>query len=82
MKLILLRHGESKWNLENKFTGWTDVGLTTKGEQEAKDSGLLLLKENIKIDMIYTSVLKRAIHTMNICTVSYTHLTLPTICSV
>jgi len=67
MKLILLRHGESKWNLENKFTGWTDIGLTTKGEQEAKDSGLLLLKENIKIDMVYTSVLKRAINTMNIC---------------
>ena len=53
--------------MENKFTGWTDVGLTTKGEQEAKDSGLLLLKENIKIDMVYTSVLKRAINTMNIC---------------
>jgi len=67
LKLILLRHGESKWNLANKFTGWTDVGLTTKGEQEAKDSGLLLLKENIEIDMVYTSVLKRAINTMNIC---------------
>ena len=67
MKLILLRHGESKWNLENKFTGWTDVDLTAKGEQEAKDSGLLLLKENIEIDMVYTSVLKRAINTMNIC---------------
>ena len=49
MKLILLRHGESKWNLENKFTGWTDVGLTVKGEQEAKDSGLLLLLSLIHI---------------------------------
>ena len=42
MKLILLRHGESQWNLENRFTGWTDVGLTPKGEVEAKDSGGLL----------------------------------------
>ena len=67
MKLILLRHGESKWNLENRFTGWTDVGLTSKGEEEAKDSGVLLSKENIEIDMVYTSVLKRAINTMNIC---------------
>ena len=67
MKLILLRHGESKWNLENRFTGWTDVGLTEKGKQEAKDSGLLFCKENIDIDMVYTSVLKRAIHTMKIC---------------
>lgn len=67
MKLILLRHGESKWNLENRFTGWTDVGLTPKGEVEAKDSGLLLSKENIEIDIVFTSVLKRAINTMEIC---------------
>ena len=57
MKLILLRHGESKWNLENRFTVWTDVGLTSKGEEEAKDSGGLLSKENIEIDLVYTSVL-------------------------
>ena len=67
MKLILLRHGESKWNLENRFTGWTDVGLTPKGEVEAKDSGGLLSKENIEIDIVFTSVLKRAIYTMEIC---------------
>ena len=67
MKLILLRHGESKWNLENRFTGWTDVGLTPKGEVEAKDSGGLLSKENIEIDIVFTSVLKRAINTMEIC---------------
>ena len=67
MKLILLRHGESKWNLENRFTGWTDVGLTPKGEVEAKDSGGLLSKENIEIDIVFTSVLKRAIDTMEIC---------------
>jgi len=67
MKLILLRHGESKWNLENRFTGWTDVGLTSKGEEEAKDSGLLLCKEKIEVDIVYTSLLKRAINTMKIC---------------
>ena len=67
MKLILLRHGESQWNLENRFTGWTDVGLTPKGEVEAKDSGGLLSKENIEIDIVFTSVLKRAIDTMEIC---------------
>ena len=67
MKLVLLRHGESKWNLENKFTGWTDVDLTVKGEGEAKESGLLLSAENIDINMVFTSVLKRAINTMKIC---------------
>ena len=67
MKLILLRHGESKWNLENRFTGWTDVVLTPKGEVEAKDSGGLLSKKNIEIDIVFTSVLKRAIDTMEIC---------------
>ena len=67
MKLVLLRHGESKWNLENKFTGWTDVGLTKKGEAEAKNAGELINNENINIDLVFTSVLKRAINTMNIC---------------
>ena len=67
MKLVLLRHGESKWNLENKFTGWTDVDLTEKGEAEAKNAGKLINNENINIDLVFTSVLKRAINTMNIC---------------
>ena len=67
MKLVLLRHGESKWNLENKFTGWTDVDLTEKGESEAKNAGELIKNENINIDLVFTSVLKRAINTMNIC---------------
>ena len=67
MKIILLRHGESKWNLENKFTGWTDVELTKKGNEEAKEAGLLLSVENMEFDMVFTSVLKRAIDTMNIC---------------
>ena len=67
MKLILLRHGESQWNLENKFTGWTDVELTAKGETEAKEAGLLLDVENIEFDMVFTSVLQRATNTMKIC---------------
>ena len=66
-KLVLLRHGESQWNLENRFTGWTDVDLTEKGESEARLSGQLLKKEGFIFDVIHTSVLKRAIRTMNIC---------------
>ena len=50
MKLVLLRHGQSKWNLENKFTGWTDVELTKKGESEAKRAGELIGREGIKLD--------------------------------
>ena len=66
MKLILLRHGESQWNLENRFTGWKDVPLTSNGIQEAKFSGNQLVKNNIKIDTIYSSLLERAIHTADI----------------
>ena len=66
-KLILLRHGESQWNLENRFTGWTDVDLTKNGENEAKIAGVLLHNSNISIDLIYTSYLKRAVKTYNIC---------------
>ena len=64
MKLVLLRHGESQWNKENRFTGWTDVELTTKGIEEAKNAGQFLKKEGYTFDMAYTSVLKRAIHTL------------------
>jgi len=60
-KLILLRHGESQWNLENRFTGWVDVPLSPKGEEEARNAGEKL--KNIQIDKRYTSVLKRAIDT-------------------
>ena len=66
-KLVLLRHGESQWNLENRFTGWTDVGLTKKGQEEARTAGSLMKKENISFDTVYTSVLKRANRTMEIC---------------
>ena len=67
VKLVLLRHGESKWNLENRFTGWTDVGLTDKGKAEAKSSGKLLKEEGFEFDFVYTSVLKRATGTMDLC---------------
>ena len=59
-KLVLLRHGQSQWNLENKFTGWKDVPLTEQGVKEAKNAGELLKKNNIIIDKIFSSVLKRA----------------------
>jgi len=66
-KLVLLRHGESQWNLENRFTGWTDVGLTERGEAEARESGKLLKEEGFQFDVTHTSVLKRANRTMEIC---------------
>ncbi|OGV09859.1 MAG: phosphoglyceromutase, partial [Ignavibacteria bacterium RIFOXYB2_FULL_36_7] len=63
-KLVLLRHGESTWNKENRFTGWTDVDLSDKGKEEAKKAGQLLKKEGFIFDIAYTSVLKRAIRTL------------------
>ena len=63
-KLVLMRHGESQWNLENRFTGWTDVDLTEKGRSEAKKAGELLKSEGFVFDMAFTSVLKRAIRTL------------------
>jgi len=63
-KLVLLRHGESTWNKENLFTGWTDVDLSEKGVQEAHEGGKVLLKEGYTFDIAYTSVLKRAIRTL------------------
>ena len=64
MKLVLLRHGESTWNLENRFTGWTDVDLTPRGVQEAHEAGRLLQEGRYTFDVAYTSVLKRAIRTL------------------
>ena len=63
-KLVLIRHGESTWNLENRFTGWTDVDLTTTGIEQAKNSGRLLKAEGYEFDLAYTSVLKRATRTL------------------
>jgi len=66
MKLILLRHGESEWNLLNQFTGWTDVDLTKNGIQEAQFSAKQILKENIILNTLYTSILVRSTHTAEI----------------
>ena len=63
-KLVLIRHGESTWNLENRFTGWTDVPLTPTGVAQAKESGRLLKADGYEFDVAYTSVLKRAIWTL------------------
>ena len=63
-KVVLLRHGESDWNSENRFTGWTDVDLSDKGREEAKAAGQLLKKEGYAFDQAFTSVLKRAIRTL------------------
>jgi 2,3-bisphosphoglycerate-dependent phosphoglycerate mutase len=63
-KVVLLRHGESTWNKENRFTGWTDVDLSETGREEAKKAGQLLKQEGFAFDVAYTSVLKRAIRTL------------------
>jgi 2,3-bisphosphoglycerate-dependent phosphoglycerate mutase len=63
-KLVLLRHGQSTWNLENRFTGWTDVGLTDQGINEAHQAGKLLREGSYTFDLAYTSVLKRAVKTL------------------
>jgi len=63
-KLVLIRHGESVWNKENRFTGWTDVDLSEKGLREAREAGRLLKQEGFEFDIAYTSVLKRAIRTL------------------
>lgn len=63
-KIVLLRHGESTWNMENRFTGWTDVPLSERGTKEAIDAGRLLSREGYSFDVAYTSVLKRAIKTL------------------
>lgn len=65
-KIVLLRHGESTWNRENRFTGWTDVDLTEKGVEEAHQAGKLLKREGYAFDVAFTSVLKRANKTLNV----------------
>ncbi|MDR1598819.1 MAG: 2,3-diphosphoglycerate-dependent phosphoglycerate mutase [Oscillospiraceae bacterium] len=65
MKLVLVRHGESEWNKENRFTGWTDVGLSETGAAEARQAGDLLARSGCDFDVCYTSYLKRAIQTLN-----------------
>eukprot|EP01037_Dinobryon_pediforme_P000829 gene829-833_t len=76
-KLVLLRHGESVWNKENRFTGWTDVDLTEEGVNQAKHAGLLLKKHGYNFDIGFTSVLKRSIKTLHIVLEELDHLWIP-----
>jgi 2,3-bisphosphoglycerate-dependent phosphoglycerate mutase len=76
-KLVLLRHGESTWNKENRFTGWTDVDLTEKGKAEAAEAGRLLREGGFVFDVAYTSVLKRAIKTLFIALDTLDQLWIP-----
>jgi 2,3-bisphosphoglycerate-dependent phosphoglycerate mutase len=78
-KLVLLRHGESTWNKENRFTGWTDVDLSDRGREEAAESGRLLRDGGYRFDVAYTSVLKRAIRTLNIALDQLDQLWIPVI---
>jgi 2,3-bisphosphoglycerate-dependent phosphoglycerate mutase len=76
-KLVLLRHGESTWNQENRFTGWTDVDLTERGIAEAREAGRLLLEGGYVFDLAFTSVLKRAIKTLGIALDTLDQLWIP-----
>ncbi|HET6386744.1 MAG TPA: 2,3-diphosphoglycerate-dependent phosphoglycerate mutase [Armatimonadota bacterium] len=76
-KLILLRHGQSSWNLENRFTGWVDVPLSPRGEEEAREAGFKL--KGFRIDVAYTSVLTRAIETLRIATEAAGLTSVPTL---
>ena len=75
--LVLVRHGESTWNKENRFTGWTDVDLSDKGVEEARAAGRLLKREGFDFDFTFTSLLKRAIRTLNIALEEMDRLWLP-----
>jgi 2,3-bisphosphoglycerate-dependent phosphoglycerate mutase len=79
IKLVLLRHGESTWNKENRFTGWTDVDLSEKGIEEAKKAGMLLKEEGFVFDVAFTSLLKRAIRTLWLVTDEMDLLWIPVI---
>lgn len=78
-KLVLIRHGESTWNLENRFTGWTDVALTELGVSQARQAGRLLKEGGFEFDIAYTSVLKRAIHTLSYCLDEMDRIWLPVV---
>ena len=78
-KLVLIRHGESTWNLENRFTGWTDVDLTPTGVEQAKQAVRLLKAEGYDFDVAYTSVLTRAIRTLHLALDEMDRLWLPTV---
>ncbi|MDZ4745657.1 MAG: 2,3-bisphosphoglycerate-dependent phosphoglycerate mutase, partial [bacterium] len=75
-RLTLVRHGQSQWNLENRFTGWHDIGLTALGEQEATSAGVLL--RDVPFDVLFTSVLQRSIHTADLALVAAGRKDVPT----
>ena len=77
--LILLRHGQSQWNLENRFTGWTDVPLSDKGRQEAHDAGVAIKNANLRPQLCYTSYLRRAIQTLDLALDAMDMLWLPVV---
>jgi 2,3-bisphosphoglycerate-dependent phosphoglycerate mutase len=77
LQLVLIRHGESEWNKENRFTGWVDVDLSEKGRTEAKQAGRLLRENGFEFDQVFTSILKRAIRTMFIALDEMDRLWLP-----
>ena len=79
MKLVLIRHGESEWNKANLFTGWTDVVLSDKGREEAREGGRLLKAEGFDFDICYTSYLKRAIHTLDLVLTEMDRVWLPVV---
>jgi len=76
-RLVLVRHGQSRWNLENRFTGWVDVDLSERGVDEARAAGELLAKEGFAIDLAYTSYLKRAIKTLWLALETYDRMWIP-----
>ncbi|MCX6593979.1 MAG: 2,3-diphosphoglycerate-dependent phosphoglycerate mutase [Acidobacteria bacterium] len=78
-KIVLIRHGESTWNKENRFTGWTDVDLSEKGVEEAHEAGQVLKREGYAFDILYTSLLKRAIKTANIVSEELDQIWLPVV---
>ncbi len=78
-RLVLLRHGQSQWNLENRFTGWTDVDLSEQGEREARDAARMLREQGFAFDIAYTSVLRRAIRTLWIVLEGLDRMWIPTV---
>jgi 2,3-bisphosphoglycerate-dependent phosphoglycerate mutase len=78
-KLVLLRHGESQWNQENRFTGWTDVPLAAKGVEEAREAGRTFKKEGLSFDLAFSSLLKRANQTLHYALEEMGELWIPTV---
>ena len=79
-KIVFMRHGQSLWNYENRFTGWTDVDLTERGKREARVAGRILREAGFEFDLAYTSVLKRAIRTLWIVLDEMDAMWIPVVC--